>query len=688
MQFLKRLRIILQSNYFLVVSIFLLIIYIVITTKLIKYESKYNINTTSIQGTILKYHIDGDKISFLINGKEKVQATYYIKTKEEKEKLSNDLKIGLKVNLQGKLISPANNTIPNTFNYKEYLYKHKIFYLFQVSEFTFENKVTIFNKIKNWFIDRANNLEKTSSYMHAFILGDSSLMSSNVYENYRSNGVTHLFAVSGMHISIFIVVLDKLFNKIKKKDIIIVSILFFYMFLVGFIPSVIRASLLYLFLKINKIIDFNLDTKRVLYLLFLILLIINPFYIYDLGFLYSFTTSFGLLLFQKKINGNYLKQLFLVSLIAFLFSLPLTIYNFYEFNLLTVLNNILIVPFVSTILFPFSLFTFIFPFLEPILAIGFNILELLNNILNKISFSIVVPKIGFLFIFFYYSVIYLVYKYNFKYIFLIALLIFISKLKPYLDTNNYVFFLDVGQGDAALIISSNAKDIIMIDTGGKIEYQKKDWQIRNREFDLSENIATFINSLGLSHIDLLICSHGDIDHLGYAFNLKKRINIKKIMFNLNNKNKMEDALSKEITEVKNLSAKKIKMTNLNQTNTSNENESSLVILLELENKKFLFMGDAPKNVEQDIITKFKLNVDVLKLGHHGSKTSSDYNFLKDINPKYSIISSGRNNRYNHPSIETIENLNKLNLNYYNTQECGTIIYKYHNQKEKISFSPP
>ena len=437
-----------------------------------------------------------------------------------------------------------------------------------------------------------------------FRSGDNSYIADDVYEIYRSNGVTHLFAVSGMHVSILVGFIIYILNKFKIKDILInvIVILFlsFFMFLTGFSASVIRAGLLYIFLLINKKIGLNLNTLIVLYLVLFILLLINPFYVFDLGFIYSFMTAFGLIIFNKKIQGGYIKKIMLVSTIAFMFSLPITLYNFYEFNLLTILNNIIIVPFVSIGLFPLALITFIFPFLDILLVYGIKILEFINSTLNVFSINIIVAKINIVFIFIYYIGVYLIYKKGYRYIGLLVLLVFIFKLVPFLDNNNYVYYLDVGQGDASLIITENRKDIVMIDTGGKIDFQKKDWQKRNKEFNLADNIITFLKSLGINTVDLLVITHGDKDHLGYAKDIMKSINIKALMLNNNQDNSLEKQLRQNVKiSCKNIyQGKYVNINNINDYIESDENDSSLVLNVTLDNKNFLFMGDAPKKVEQ------------------------------------------------------------------------------------------
>ncbi len=690
---MPRLKSLLQSKFFLIVSLIFLVLYVLTFTKLVKYKSKYIGSENTIEGIIEVKKVDGDKLSLEVKGKEKLTVSYYFKNIQDKEEL-NKLKLGEKVQLQGVLTKPSNNTIPNTFNYRKYLYNKKIYWQFNASRIKIiEEEEAFLYKIKNYFNNKVDKYSLTNGYMKAFILGDKNYIDADTYETFQNNGVTHLFAVSGMHVSFLVLALSSVLTKLKLKEtkvnIIIISFLFFYMFLIGFTASVVRASLLYIGLLINKKSNLNLSSINVLYLIFLLLLIINPFYINDLGFIYSFLTAFGLMLFTKKITGNYITKLLKVSLIAFLFSLPVTLYNFYEFNLLTVFNNIIIVPMVSVVLFPFTIICFFVPFLEATLNIGFTILSLVSTTLDNLGIYIVVPKINSFFILIYYFIIYLIYKKGWRYLFGIFTLIIIFKWLPIFDSNAYVYFLDVGQGDSSLIVTENRQDVVMIDTGGKIEFAKEEWQERQHTFKLSDNIITFLKSLGINKIDLLICTHGDMDHLGYAKDLMEAIKVGEIMLNNNSYNyKEKELLSLNSSLIKdNYKGHNIQIKNLNKSIYTDENDSSLVLLANLQKSSFLFMGDAPKKVEKEI-QKYPLKVDYLKLGHHGSNTSSDYNFLKTVNPIYSIISAGKNNRYNHPSPETIANLNDLNLEYLSTIDKGTIEFKLTKKGTKINFYAP
>ena len=689
MPYLPRLKIILQSKRFILFSLLIVFLYVLIFTKWITYDTKIPEDTTHLSGKIISYTLDGNKLSMFIKSKEKVKITYYIDTYKEKEYLKEHLLIGSNILVEGSVNRPYNNTIPNTFNYKEYLYQNKIYVTFNAEKITLSTETSLLNRLKTKFMHKIDKVGSSSPYLYALILGEIDYIDNDVYQEYQKNGTTHLFAVSGMHISALVLLLTSIFKKLKIKEIIgnivIIIFLFFYMFLVGFTPSVLRGGLLFIFLLINRKSKLSLNTINILYLLFLFLIILNPFYIYNLGFIYSFVTSLGLILFSKKITGNFFIKLAKISAIAFLFSFPITIYNFYEINLLTILNNIIIVPLVTNILFPLTLLTFIFPFLDSLLNIGIAILEWLSHFLNLFEINLVVPKINFLFIILYYLIVYLIYKYNLKYIILLIILTIGYKIIPYLNPNSYVYFLDVGQGDCTVIIGSNLKYAIMIDTGGKITFDSEEWMQQNKVYDNSTNIITFLKSKGITTLDLLIGTHGDIDHIGYASKIMEEIKVKNLWLNNNSINELEQSLID--TGLPN-NFKDIAILNLNDTIKEDENDSSLVLYFYIDEISFLLMGDAPKEVELSISSRYSFPVNVLKVGHHGSKTSSDELFLVKMKPDYAIISSGRNNRYNHPSIETINTLNQLNIPYANTKEQGTIEYVIQKDIKKINFYPP
>ena len=214
------------------------------------------------------------------------------------------------------------------------------------------------------------------------VLGDKSLISSEIYSNYQTNGTSHLLAISGSHIAVLLVVFSFVLRHLKEipRLLTLSAILFFFAFITNFQAAVMRAIIFFILSSINKIKKLNYSNLQILFITAYILILINPFIIYDLGFIYSFTVCGGIIYYSDKITGNYFIKMFKLSLISFLFSLPISACINYEVNVTSVLINMIFVPWISVIVFPLSIITFIFPFLNPLLSITLNITDFLNNL--------------------------------------------------------------------------------------------------------------------------------------------------------------------------------------------------------------------------------------------------------------------------------------------------------------------
>ena len=183
--------------------------------------------------------------------------------------------------------------------------------------------------------------------------------------------------------------------------------------------------------------------------------------------------------------------------------------------------------------------------------------------------------------------------------------------------------------------------------------------------------------------------------MGEAINLVNNFKVEKVIFNCGSYNDLEKELIKVLNKkkikyyscIKKLNIDDNKLYFLNTKEYNNEIDNSNVIYTELNGYKFMFMGDAGIEKEEDILDKYNLsNIDVLKVGHHGSRTSSSKEFIDEINPKYSIISVGKNNRYGHPNKEVLNNLKQSNV--YRTDQDGSIMFKIKNDKLKIETCSP
>ena len=668
-QSMTRLKILLQSNIIFYCLLIVTILYVGIKVK-IGYTSKINVNEdfTGIVTTIVKKE---NSFKLTIKGKEKL--IVYINN-------IDNLELGDKATVSGEYVLPKKATIPNNFDYQKYLYNNHIFYIMYAKELKILKKnQNIIYETKKHILNKTNNY-KNRGYLNAFIIGDKTDL--EFYETYQNNGISHLFALSGMHISMLSLIIYKLVNKFKHKDLIVIMFLLFYVTLTNFSASILRTIIFFIILKLNKKLDLNISTQNSLLLTLSIIMIYNPLIIFDIGFQYSGLVTFGLIVSTKYYKKNYFYNLFITSFIAILFSVPITLYNNYELNLLSILNNLINVPLITFVIYPLSLLTFILKFLEPIYNLTINLLEFINNISSIFSLNIIVPKVHIIFYLIYYLLIYLYIESNNKKYILIACLYLLSfKLKPFIDHNNYVYYLDVGQGDSSLIIYND--EVVMIDTGGISNYF------------VSSGSIKLLKSLGYSHIDYLILTHGDFDHMGDSIYLINNYNIKNIVLNNDSFNELETNLINELKN-KNIkyyqNVKKIPISNniitiLNTKEYDNENDNSNVIYIELNNYKFMFMGDAGVDKEKDILERYNIsNIDVLKVGHHGSKTSSSKSFINKIKPKYSIISVGKNNRYGHPNKEVLNNLDHSKI--YRTDEDGSIMFKIKNNKLKIDTCSP
>lgn len=670
---MKKLKIILQSNYLYFILFIFIAFYCLFFTKIIKYESNYN-TQNHFTGVIEAFKIDGNKLSLTLKNKETVVGSFYFKTEEEKKYYENNLSLGKTLEVEYTKNITLGNTIPNTFNYEKYLYNNHIYLSMKIQKITIKDaKINFLFKIKNSFIKRIDN---KSPYLNAFILGDKTNINDEEKNIIKENGVSHLFALSGMHLSLVYMFLKKILKKVKIKNIIIYTILFLYLAITGFSISFLRAIIFTLLLDLNKYFKLNISKFKILFLTAFLILLLDPFDLYNVGFLYTFIITFSVFLISNKKYKNKLGEIFFVSLTTFLFSLPITIYLNYEINILSILANVVLVPFVSTVVFPVALISFFITPLIPLFNILINILDKLNVILYSSKIMLIFGSINILEIIIYYLFLILLYLSKRKIfgILIFFLLIFIYN-KNIFDNNYYVYILDVGQGSSNLLVSPKKREAIMIDTGGLVKFKTKDWQEKKVSDDyVIKNVVQFLKSIRVRKINHLIFTHGDADHVSYSTYLFKHFKVKSCLLNDGEKN----ALEKDIEEnchINNYNSKYFNYKFIKTKIYDNENDNSIVTFFDIYNHKFLFMGDASIKVEEEIMKKENLKTDYLILGHHGSKTSSSLEFLKFLKLKYGLISSGRNNLYHHPSREVIEILEKLKIKHLNTQDVGTIEIK-------------
>lgn len=684
---IKLRTILLQSNIYRV-TIVGVIIYALIVTLLPKYESVYKGSEEDFLCSIDNYKIEEDKVKLEFVCKEKLVGSYYFKNDEYKF-FKEKVNIGSSVIVKGKLVSPKNNTVPYLFNYKKYLYNKRVYYTLKIDSIKILNENSNpFIKLKNRVIKHVNSY-KDSTYLYAFILGKTELISDEVLTSYRENGISHLFALSGLHVSIFSSILLFILKKLRFKEILNYVLIFIFLllfsFITGFSPSILRATLLFFLLSINKVFYLNIRTLDILYLVFIILVIINPFIIYNLSFILSFTAAFFLIFSSDLLKGkNYFVSLFKVSLLSYFASLPLSIYYFGYTNLLGTILNLVFVPLVSFVVFPLTLLTFIISKFYSILNITTNLLESLSLLFNKFKIIIYFPRINLIFVFIYLSILMLYIKFKKKIcLYLIIVLLIFFKIRPYMDNNTYIYYIDVGQGDSILVVTQHLNKTILIDTGGIVSFNE------NYKSNIVKNkTIPFFRRIGINKVDYLFLTHGDYDHAGEANELLSNFCVKKVFINKGNINNIEKKINnKEVLRLKNFVIDNIKVNSLNNNVFNNENDDSTILLFNIYDYKFLFMGDASIKTEEYLLNNYILpNVDILKVGHHGSYTSTSTDFINVIKPKYSVISVGENNMYKHPNKSVLDILDNTKL--FRTDVDGTIEVKISKKRYKIKTYVP
>ncbi len=675
--FSLKLRIILLCDYLYYILLFITCIFL-----LININKKIDVpilTNNSYELIINDYKINDKTITIYFDN---IIGKYYVDNDEKVKEFKDNYSFGDKIYIEGEISVPNNNTIPNNFNYKDYLYHKYIYYIIKIDKIKIISKNdNIFLNIKNSIYKRIDTI-KYNDYLYAFILGKSYYIDSEVLNNYKINGITHLFALSGLHVSMFSSIILFILKKIKlseKLSYFITSLfLIFFAFIASFTPSIIRSVLFFILSSINNVYYLYIKPKYLLYIVFSILIFINPFYIYDTGFILSFCISFFILLFNEKnkINNNLLSIL-VISILSTLSSLPIIINMSYEINILGFINNLFFIPYVTYIVFPLSIIVVFISKLSFILNFLIIIMEYISKVSSNIlNVKLIFPKMSlFLIIIYYVLLILIVKKINLKKIFIIYLSFLYFRCN--FDKNNYVYFIDVGQGDSALIVTKNNKSIL-IDTGGKV----------GSNYSLMKsNVIPFFKSIGIRKLDYLFITHGDYDHAGYGIDLVNNFNVKNRFTNKGKYNSLEKKLNIKSFNNSYIKIDNVEIYSLNSKLYNNENSDSLVLLVIIDNYKLLFMGDASINTEKDIMNNYDIgDVFILKVGHHGSKTSSSEEFINSVNPKYSIISVGKNNKFGHPNKEVLDNLS--NSKIYRTDIDGSIMFKIKKDKLRIeTYSP-
>lgn len=570
----------------------------------------------------------------------------------------------------------------------------------------------------------------------AIILGDKTDIDSDIKELYSVSGIAHILAISGLHISFIGMAIYRLLRRRFRflfSAAVSIPVVLSFGIMSGFGISTIRAIIMFILKIIGEVLGRKYDAITAISLAGLVLLVQNPFVVCNSGFQMSFGAIIAIVLILPIVEEilNTDNKIIKVLSANFTISLvmnPILAWNYYELPTFSFLLNIVVVPLMSVVIVSSIVGIFcsciMFGFGKAVIFPGCGILELytfLCNIINKSSVASIVvgqPKVTIIIV--YYAIL-LVVLFGLKNIrtkytraekerniikketglvlekkakkerrikgqnvklrlACIVGFLLLNCLIYYIPNQGfYITFINVGQGDGILIHGDNGTKV-MVDGGSTSEKQ------------VAKNcIVPYLKAEGIGTIDYSIITHTDKDHISGILeilenNNSNRIRIKNlVMPDINMKDDtynelIEKAKLKKINvlyikkgDTLSLGKTKIKCIYPETTTTaSDKNDYCTVLSVKNKTSKILLTGDISKEIEEKIKDDIEENYTVLKVAHHGSNYSSSEKFLKKVNPKYSIISVGKNNSYGHPGNETMERLRKQGGVIYRTDEKGGI----------------
>lgn len=551
----------------------------------------------------------------------------------------------------------------------------------------------IHNRI-NIILEKIDNKEVKSLYK-SLILNENDENIEGVKNMFSMIGVIHILAISGLHINIISMLIMYILNifRINLKSRYLLSFLFLlgYLFLIANPISANRAVFMFFFQAIALILKRSYDQLTALSVCALIQMLINPFVITN----YAFILSYGICLIVVIINNLKLNK-FKSSILITLLSIPLTAYCFYKINFLVLIGTLTVLPIMTFVLYIgfFACISSIFSFYVAVLFIkvGSILAGIQINYIKYVldlfpSSNIITGKIKFSILIFIYLIAYVLYKYKTKILTKSILVCFMALLLFWrINVGNYIDILDVGQGDCNFIRFGNKS--IMIDCGSSSIQEVAKYKI-----------IPYMDYTGVGKIDYVFLSHMHSDHYSGIIELIESRRVKNLVltnYGIPTEPYLKILHLAKINDVKVVKIEKKQTFRYDDAVIEclhpykeyvgeNPNSYSMTLLLKIDNTKTLFTGDLEAKQEEEISDDIVDKIDILKVAHHGSNTSTTENFLRHITPYYAGISCGLNNKFKHPHKEVIDRLNLHKIETDITSNGGQIRYILGKNIEKIRY---
>ena len=549
--------------------------------------------------------------------------------------------------------------------------------------------------------------EDTVAFARALLLGDSSLLSYKENADLSVSGIRHIVAVSGLHVSILFSVVFSFFGYRRVLTPIVgLPLLVLFAALAGFTPSVTRACLMQGLMLLALAADKEYDPPTALAFSVLVILFVNPLTVTSVSFQLSVSCIIGILGFSERISQWFLapkrlgpakgksllarfKRWFAgsisVTLSAMVFTVPLCGMHFGMISIVSVLTNLLCLWVVSALfcaIMAACILGVIFPAVGKAIAWAaswlIRYIFAVSGALASVPYSAMYTKSV-------YTIVWIVLCYALMAVYIlskpkrtklfvgcIAVGLFISAffswLEPRLD-NYRMTVLDVGEGQCILLQAQES--IYIVDCGG--DYAEE-------AADLASHTLL---SQGVRKVDGVIVSHYDQDHAGGVAALLSRINAEKVyMPDVDEGGAVRTTIEKTAEDIcwigsnDQLSIQDGLITIFSGKATASDNESSVCVLFQPENCDILIIGDRSSAGERELVTQNLLpDLEVLVVGHHGSKTSTCIELLHTTRPEIAVISVGDDNRYGHPANQVLQRLERYGCRILRTDEDGDVIIR-------------
>lgn len=606
------------------------------------------------------------------------------------------------IRVNAKLEDIRINANPNLFNEKMYYLTKNIKYKIKFNDFEKVSwNYSISDKIR-MNLERKMDLytSKTMSisnanFINAIFLSDTNYLDEDELDTYRSVGLGHLLAVSGLHVSLisFAIIFMLLALGLSKRVASGVCIVFLLVYgaAIGYPVSFLRAMILFIALDLSFIYDINLERVEIISIALIITLLINPYYVFSVSLALSYGAAYAIDLLFKRMMKVVDKKNKFNEAIAFVVAInlvlaPIQLYYFHEFNFISLITNLALLPVYSAIItasFVIILLSLVFAKASVLFLIVDYILSGLYKVLLLISrinlFKISVYNQDTLILAYFILLVAFYLMNNFSYL-KVRLVNFICiSMATICFANGLMYLLSYKHYDSINMISIGQEEAILLDINHKKVLIDVAGDIMGTSYSYDRTLKEVLNNANAKSIDLVIISHFDADHAGNLTYLLDDFKVKNICF-------IKDIAPLDIKKklvkrgVNYIDPEKTKSIDLGgasyikilKGNAEFEgNSRSIVCELNTHKTKVLFTGDIEAEAEKHYLSQVT-KLDILKAAHHGSKTSSKMDFLKKTMPKVAIISCGLNNSYGHPHQETLDNFKAIGTRVYRTDKQGMI----------------